>query len=155
MQLFLDLDGVLADFDGFYEYHFGCRLPRELTGGDPPGMWDNIRSHGSFYRSMPVLPDALTLWEGTKHLNPIILTGVPYSQVPDAHAHKTAWVAEHFGATVPIICCKSKDKCLHGKPGDVLIDDWPRYKSLWIKMGGTFIRHTSARKSLQELSSFL
>ena len=55
-RLFLDLDGVLADFDSYYFHQFGVVLDRCSTF-DPPGMWENIRSHGRFYRDMPPLPD--------------------------------------------------------------------------------------------------
>ncbi len=154
MQLFVDLDGVLADFDGFYLRHFGTTLDR-FSESDPPGMWDNIRSHGRFYREMPVMAGAYELWNGVQHLNPIILTGVPYYQVPEAEGHKREWLRENFGADVRVICCKSKDKRLHGKPGDVLVDDWFKYRHLWEEMGGVFILHTSAKDSLAQLEGLL
>lgn len=150
-RLFLDLDGVLADFDAHYERLFDVRLHRGM-GEDPPGLWDNIRNAGTFYRDMPLMPDALELWEGVKHLSPTILTGVPYHQVPEAEAHKRAWMAERFGADVSVVCCKSRDKRLHGRPGDVLIDDWDKYEWLWKAMGGAFILHRTARESLRRLS---
>lgn len=151
MKLFLDLDGVLADFDGFYEQHFGVRLPRSAS--DPPGMWENIRSHGNFYREMPPMPDALDLWRAVEHLEPTILTGVPYTQVPEAEEHKRAWMREHIGAEVRVICCKSRDKRKHGNLGDVLVDDWLKYRHLWIDMGGIFVHHTSARTSINALKA--
>lgn len=151
MQLFLDLDGVLADFDGHYERLFGHRLDRTVV--DPPNLWENISTEQTFYRDLPPLPDAMELWEGVKHLDPVILTGLPKASrgVPLAEKHKREWVAEHFGATVSVVCCLSKDKRCHGKPGDVLIDDWAMYRHLWIAMGGIFILHTSAKNSLYAL----
>lgn len=149
MKLFLDLDGVLADFDGHYEQHFGVRLPRSVA--DPPGMWENIRRHGRFYRDMPPMSDALELWTAVAYLRPTILTGVSYAEVPEAEQHKREWLAEHLGADVPIICCKSRDKRLHGRPGDVLVDDWSLYQPLWVEMGGIFVLHTSARDSVEQV----
>ena len=151
-QLFLDLDGVLADFNGHYKRHFGAIVPR--AHADPPGMWDNIRSRPNFYRELPIIPDALELWQGTAHLNPIVLTGVPFAEVPDAAPQKRAWLREHLGENVPLICCRSRDKRHHGKPGDVLVDDWDRYRQLWIDMGGVFVIHTSAKDSLAQLQRF-
>lgn len=154
-QLFIDLDGVLADFDAYYEQQFGVKLDRGLPN-DPSGMWDNITGHGSFYASLPLMPDALELWEGAKrlHPNPIILTGCPYS-VPDVERHKREWVARHIAADAMVITCKSKDKRLHGKPGDVLVDDWHKYRPLWEEMGGVFVLHTSAADSLAKVSKLL
>jgi hypothetical protein len=149
-QLFVDLDGVLADFDAFYFSTFGVRLDRN-SPGDPPGMWDNIESHGDFYGVLPLMSDALALWEGAKriHPNPILLSGVPHS-IRGAAEQKRRWVDQHLGKDVPLILCKSRDKARYGRPGDVLIDDWHRYRDLWERMGGTFVLHTSVVDSLSK-----
>ena len=39
------------------------------------------------------------------------------------------------------------------KPGDILIDDYLTYRHLWEEHGGTFIHHTSAKESLQQLAA--
>lgn len=155
MKLFLDLDGVLADFDGHYLRTFGEGLNRSLTNGDPPGMWENLRRHGRFFREMPLMPDAMELWAGVRHLEPTVLTGVPFTQVPEAEGHKREWLREYLGADVPVICCRSKDKYLHGRPGDVLVDDWVKYRHLWEGMGGRFVLHRTARESLAQLGELL
>ena len=146
-QLFIGLDGVLADFDGYYEECFGVRPDRATV--DPPNFWDNISAHGSFYASLKRTGDALTLWRGAKllHPQPIILTGIPYS-VPNVEQHKRQWVAEFIDPKAPVICCASKDKKIHGRPGDILVDDWDRYRPLWEEMGGTFVLHRNALDSL-------
>lgn len=146
-RLFIDLDGVLADFDGQYERCFGIHLDRNAE--DPPGFWDHIRAHGSFYRDLPLLPDALDLWRGAKrlHPSPVILSGVS-KNVPESREQKAAWIKEHLGPDVPQLFCASRDKRMHGRPGDVLIDDWHKYRGLWQEMGGVFVLHTSAADSL-------
>ncbi len=157
MRVFVDLDGVLADFDAGYEVVFGVKPPRALGLAEPPNFWDGLKQHPHFYRSLPLLPDAEALWDGVERaigITPTILTGVPRS-LPHADADKRAWVAQHFGATVPVICCPSKDKRNHGRPGDILIDDWDKYRPLWQEMGGTFILHTSASDSLRRLGAEL
>jgi hypothetical protein len=155
VSLFIDLDGVLSDFNGFYLQQFGARLTRQQGDKDPPDMWENIRRHGTFYREMPPLQDARELWEGVRRWNPVVLTGVPYVEVPTAEAQKRAWLKEHLGSDVPIICCRSKDKRLHGKPGDVLVDDWDKYQNLWVNMGGIFVLHRSARETLAVLDNLM
>ncbi len=94
------------------------------------------------------MPDAMKLVDGVRHLNPIILTGRPRGAW--AHDQKVAWAAEHFPG-IPIITCKSKDKRLHGQPGDVLIDDWDEHRHRWIEMGGVFITHHKDSSSLKAL----
>ena len=149
-QLFIDLDGVLADFDGGYEQLFGVR-PNQDTY-EPPELWDKIRAKGDFFRRLPPMPDAFEFWGWCKkfHPDPIILTGMPYS-IPLVREQKTLWVMEHLGKYTKIICCRSKDKCKHGKPGDVLVDDRTKYSHYWINMGGIFIQHTSLLESVSQL----
>lgn len=153
-QLFIDMDGVVADFDAFYLEKFGVRLDRD-SDVDPPGMWDNIKSIGTFYLDLPPMKDCHELWRGAKllHPKPVFITGVPYS-VMDAEAHKREWLKRHIGEDAEIVCCRSRDKRLHGKPGDILIDDWFKYRHLWEEMGGVFILHSSAADSLTKAAVY-
>lgn len=155
-QLFIDLDGVLADFDAHFEVAFGYR--NDHNAPEPTDFWQRLGAHaaGHFYAELPLMADARSLWAGVKalHPSPIILTGIPHS-LPHAEPDKRAWVARHFGAEVGVICCSSKDKRLHGKPGDILVDDWFKYRHLWEEMGGIFVLHTSAAKSLAEVAALL
>lgn len=152
MQVFVDLDGVLGDFDGHYEKLYGVR-PNQDTY-EPKDLWDNIRKHGSFYQTQPLMHDARELWEGVKkfHPDPVILTGIPHS-IPNAAQQKKIWVRQHFGSGVEVICCLSKDKALYGKPGDILIDDRLKYAHFWTDMGGIFIQHTTAKVTLLTLAA--
>lgn len=147
-RIFLDCDGVLADFDAHGLAYFGVapRLAEAKMGSAE--FWRQLESRGDFYRSMPLMPDALILYEGVKHLNPTILTGCPRGNW--AEAQKVAWAAEHFPG-VPIITCRSADKRDHATPGDVLIDDWPQHRHRWIEFGGVFISHHDAGSSLAAL----
>lgn len=155
-QLFIDLDGVLADFDGFYEEKFGYRPNRLSTENNPEEdkrLWENIYSVDRFYASLPVMPDAMRLWLGALeiHPNPIILTGI--SKRPGCAEEKREWVAKYIDKFAKVICCFSKDKRDYGIPGDVLIDDWIKYKSRWEHMGGIFILHKDAESSLEQARS--
>lgn len=144
-RVFLDCDGVLADFDAHGRDYFGME-PREAErqlGGNE--FWRQLEARGDFYRSMPVMADARELFEGVAHLNPTILTGCPRGDW--AQGQKVAWAAEHFPG-VPMITCYSVNKREHGKPGDVLIDDWNQHRHRWLEMGGVWITHTCAATSL-------
>lgn len=155
-RLFLDLDGVLGDFDGYYFSQFGVVLDRGQV--DPPGLWENIERHGSFYASLPLMPDALDLWTGAAAMyghEPIILTGisshVAYLENQAHERQKRLWVREFISPTATVICCASKHKRLYGKAGDVLVDDWNQYQPLWEGMGGRFVLHTSVPSTLARL----
>lgn len=147
-HVFLDCDGVLADFDAHGLAYFG-KPPRQAEVDlGAKEFWRQLEARGDFYRSMPLMPDARALYEGVKHLHPTILTGCPRGTW--AQGQKVAWAAEHFPG-VPIITCRSADKRDYAKPGDVLIDDWPQHRHRWIEHGGIFITHHDAATSLAAL----
>jgi hypothetical protein len=147
----LDCDGVLADFDGYFESVFAMppRLLENKHG--TKRFWANLQSHDDFYNKLPLMPDAMELFEAVKHLNPAILTGLPVGDW--AEPQKRTWGARNFPET-KMICCLSKDKRDHMKPGDVLVDDWPKYQHLWEEAGGIFILHKSAKQSIEALKEY-
>lgn len=155
-HLFLDCDGVLADFDALAESIFDMppRQYEEIHGST--AFWNGLREWRSggglgFFRCLPLMSDAMQLWEATKHLKPTILTGCPRGLW--AEQQKRDWVLEHFGA-VEIITCESKNKVTHiYQPGDILVDDWPQYTKLWEASGGVFVLHTTAESSIRQLQS--
>lgn len=151
-QLFLDCDGVLADFDGYAEQVFGLP-PRDYE--DKVGVdrfWADTSSHEDFYFKLPVLEDGRRLYEAVKHLNPIIATGKPsHDGGAWAIEQKHRWGAKNFPG-VEMIVSLSKDKCLHMKaPGDVIVDDRTKYMKYWIDAGGIFIVHRSLEETLGRL----
>lgn len=147
MKLFVDLDGVLADFDTQYHAEFGVRPDKMLDNVD----WGKVASVKDFYLGIPPMADMQVLWNYIDRYRPIILTGVPYS-VNEAPDNKRAWVRAHVGADIEVICCASRNKCLHAAPGDVLIDDWEKYRDLWVGKGGRFVTHRSADETIKQLS---
>jgi 5'(3')-deoxyribonucleotidase len=121
---------------------------------EPADLWTNIASVPHFYRHLPLMPDARDLWAGLRPLQPRILTGIP-SSIATASQDKADWVREQLDASVTVICCASKNKAKFGLPGDILIDDWTKYRPLWEDMGGVFIEHRSARETLDALAQML
>ena len=146
MTIFVDMDGVLFDFDSHYEAVFGVRASKVADNVD----WKRVSAHPNFYATMPLMPDALELWRYVSRHSPTILTGVPAS-IEEAPGNKRAAIARHISPHVPVICCRSREKFVHGKPGDVLIDDWTKYRGLWEGIGGIWITHSSARTTIKAL----
>ncbi len=147
MQLYVDMDGVLADFDKHHENVFGFRANKEKDDVD----WAAIRHVPHFFLHIPPMKDLDELWTAISPYNPIILTGVPH--ITEAPSNKIGWVRKNLGDDVKVITCRSKEKCTYAKPGDILIDDWEKYKHLWIAKGGIWITHTSAKNSIDELTN--
>lgn len=148
-QLYLDCDGVLADFDTGAAAILGLP-PREFETRHGIGrFWQRLARAPDFYFGLPLLPDAMTLFEAVRHLDPIILTGLPRGNW--AADQKVRWAAKHFPGT-RIITTLARDKRNHGKEGDVLVDDQLKHAPLWREMGGIFIHHRSADLTLRALA---
>ena len=146
MKLFVDMDGVLADFDSHHEAVFGIRSGVLIDNVD----WEAVREQRGFYADIPPMPDMRELWGYIERFNPTVLTGVP-EVVEEAAKNKRVWVRRHLGEHVPVICCRSSDKCMHAEPGDVLIDDWDKYRNLWEARGGRWVTHISAASTIAAL----
>ena len=148
MQLYLDCDGVLADFDYGAERALGMP-PRRFEALHGKGrFWSRLASTPDFYAELPPMRDAMVLYEGVRHLDPIILTGLPRGDW--AEPQKRRWAHRHFPG-VEVITCMAALKRNHCRPGDVLVDDTLRYGHLWEGAGGVFIHHLSAERTLAEL----
>ena len=148
-RLFLDADGVLADFNE------GVRKLLEMTTREYErkhgrgAFWNRIAKAKNFYGTLPEMADARILFDGVRHLEPTILTGLPLGGW--AAAQKIEWAAEHFPG-VPIITCMARDKHKHMKPGDVLVDDRENHRAAYEAAGVIFVHHQNAEDSLRELA---
>lgn len=151
-QLFLDMDGVLADFDGAFPKMFGFDH-REVAD---EVMWEAINSYGTYFRDLPPCEGALEFYRDFAWLSPAVLTACPPDRYADVAAQKRGWVREHLGAApfvLPVQGSKAKPLFMHA-PGDILIDDFPANIERWEKAGGRGILHTgdfvATRKTLLE-----
>ena len=148
-QLFLDCDGVLADFDAGATDVLGMS-PRAFE--DRYGkreFWRRIARARDFYASLPLMADARQLFDAVAHLDPIILTGLPLGNW--AAPQKVRWAEEHFPWT-HIITCMARDKYRHMTGRDVLVDDRADHRDKWEDAGGAFVHHKNARDSLEQLA---
>lgn len=144
-QLYLDLDGVLADFDRGVEEITGER-PDELS---TKAMWKALAAHPDFFGTLEMMEDAQHLWDYCEPYDPTILTGLPRGDW--AEDQKRRWVANMLGRDVDVITCWSHEKPKWSGPGHVLVDDRERLEEPWEQEGGVFILHVDAETSIKEL----
>ncbi|QIG76024.1 putative 5'3'-deoxyribonucleotidase protein [Rhizobium phage RHph_I4] len=144
-RIFLDLDGVMADFDTHFYNCFGCHPPSK-GGVSDDELWRLVHGHGSFFRTMPIYDgakrffDTLVQWFG----DVIILTAASKLHYHDMARQKRAWVRERLTTDhliLPVQGGSAKPLFMHA-PGDVLIDDWRKNCERWRAEGGTAIEHT-------------
>jgi hypothetical protein len=143
-RIFLDLDGVMFDFDGHFYELFNADPPSK-GGVDDATMWHLIHNHGSFFRTMPLFPGAKEFFDAlvTRGLDPIILTAASKSHYAEMAVQKRAAVREHLSTNhlvLPVAGGSAKPLFMHA-PGDILIDDWIKNCDRWTKAGGQAIHH--------------
>lgn len=147
-RIYLDCDGVLADFD---------KGAGEVLGVPPrtfekrhglPAFWRKLAAAEDFFANLDPMPDAFELYEAVKDRNPIILTGLPHGAW--AAPQKRRWARRYFPG-VEVITTAAALKREHCHPGDVLVDDRDKHQRLWEAAGGVFIHHKDARSSIAEL----
>ena len=159
-KLWVDLDGVMADYEGQY---------RKL-GGDPEEKGGRKAQRfkrpefQNFYLHLPLLPDALTLWNFCKKLclenkdldGPNILSAKSNFQ-RTSYEDKVIWVERHLHTAGPhvVIVNMPNQKWKHCTPGDILIDDNTKNISEWVNAGGVGIIHKNAKKTIEQLIAIL
>ncbi len=148
-RLFLDCDGVLADFEGYATELLGMP-PREFEARHGlRSFWQRIARDEDFFFKLPLLPDARLLWDSVAHLRPVILTGLPQGNW--AAPQKMRWAARHFPDARMITTAARAKRDHMEQPGDILVDDLLKYRLLWEEAGGVFVHHRSARETLDQL----
>lgn len=148
-HLFLDCDGVLADFDVGAKRILGMTPAAFEERHGRSEFWKRLARARNFYGDLVQMPDAQRLFDAVKHLKPTILTGLPLGKW--AAPQKERWAAEHFPG-VPIITTMARQKHLHMEPGDVLVDDRENHRHLWENAGGIFVHHKNAEDTIRQLA---
>jgi phosphoglycolate phosphatase-like HAD superfamily hydrolase len=154
-KIFIDLDGVLADFE---------KKAREALGADPHAtdklsINDLFRrleqyqlSGGKYFEEMDPMPDAMQLWQHVKKYNPAICSAI--GRITNAEREKRAWVNHHLGPAAEasaLFVPSAKEKYRHAGPNHILIDDKLKAITPWVQAGGIGILHTSAALTIHKL----
>lgn len=146
--IFVDMDGVVADFDTFVSELLGRKVGWHQSKFDLTNEeWEKLTTVYRLYYQLPLMPDATKLIAYVKSLSTRFhvqfLTAVPRrTTMPDARADKQAWVDRYFPGMKMDIGPFSYDKQKWCSPGDILIDDRPSNIEEWTRAGGIAIYHT-------------
>lgn len=150
MKIFLDLDGVFADWTGKVK-----SLHPNFTDFNDDELWGNLEKHRHLFRYLQVLPGSLKIVTMLQHHDLEFLTALPLptGNLAAAEQDKRDWVAEHISRKIKVntvIGGKNKYKWLVNNPGAVLIDDYGRNCVSWTEHGGIAIQHKSPAETLRE-----
>jgi len=156
MKLYVDLDGVLTDFNQAV-----ANLGEEYTAGladDAPEdvkqkMYDAIEKAGEdFWANMKWTKDGKELWKTVEKFNPTLLSSPGKFQ--HAPAGKAYWVKMNIPGT-SLFLSDSKAEYVDPNELSVLIDDSRNNIGGWEEKGGQGIIHTSAGDTERKLLELL
>ncbi len=139
--VYLDLDGVMADYDK----HFANLFPSyDLETLDKATMWKLVHSVDNFFSTIPFCEGAEEAWGSWIHQhNPVILTAAGSSNYEHVAKQKREWVRYHLGRGVQVIAVRAglEKPLMMREDRDILIDDWEKNTSAWFAAGGLPILH--------------
>lgn len=153
-RIFIDMDGVVADFDS--EARKIMNLTDEevalaqASGRYPDEKWALIRSYQNFYRNLPKMPKADGMINVGRSFRNLLgyelrmLTAIPKdNDFPQAFSDKMLWMQERYPDITVWFGPYSTDKHQHCTgPEDILIDDRSSNIDEWRAAGGKAVHVT-------------
>jgi hypothetical protein len=147
-KIFVDMDGVLVDFEDGYERLTGKNIKGNHVKGDTD-FWQPITDAGiKFWAGLKWMPDGKELWSYIKPYNPKILSAP--SREESSKIGKHVWVKNNISDTKLILRSAERKQEL-AEPNAILIDDREDNIQQWKDAGGIGILHTSANDTITQL----
>tara|TARA_Y100000389_G_scaffold101311_1_gene98057 strand:- start:5020 stop:5520 length:501 start_codon:yes stop_codon:yes gene_type:complete len=153
-RIFVDMDGVLADFNTGVETLTGREFPNNDQGHNDYDLRKEELTNKRLFRNLPPMPDMYDLVAYIRH------TGLPWEILTAAGVinrelvvfDKNEWIREHVSPSVVVTCTMTgSQKGMFAIKGSVLIDDRQKNLDAWEKHGGIGILHTSAEDTIAQL----
>jgi len=152
LKIFVDMDGVLADFvQGVEGPEF---LNRPLTHDVEYDTRKLELSNNGLFLKLPKMSDMNDLVDHIKSSGEYweILTATGDVNRQRVAADKNQWIKEHVDPNVLITCTiKGRHKAVFAKQNHVLIDDRLENIEAWTKAGGIGILHKNAQETIEKL----
>ena len=147
-KIYVDMDGVLVDFDGGYEKLTGMTT-READEKGPEFFWKPISKAGAkWWITLNWMSDGKQLWDYVKKYNPELLSAP--SREEASKMGKRIWVKRELPGAKLIL--RSADKKQEfASPTSILIDDREKNIEQWEAAGGIGILHTDASSTIKKL----
>ena len=165
VQVYCDMDGVLADMDKGFKELSGGLMPNEYEAKNGKNsFWKLVNTKPNFWLELEPMPDAKVLWkfihDNFKNPPPVILSA---GQGTTITQQKTQWIRNHIDPNVKVIIAASGVKKpnyilnLPGRVTHVLVDDTAKNIEAWNneEKHRIAIHHKDAANSIEQLKAFL
>lgn len=143
--IYIDLDGVVADFAGAYKMMFN----RSAYDDDPFTVQQFVMQIPNFFRILPVLDKGAELVDLLKDQYEVIFLTTPMEGVESCRRDKLEWVREHFGAGHDVLFSDNKAEFVMDEKS-ILIDDMQKNIDEWTNAGGTAINFKQRNDAIIE-----
>ena len=153
-RIFIDMDGVLTDFQLGVEEMIGMRLTSDDVGHSEYDKRKEELTNKRLFRNLPPMKDMWELMGYLKHtgLPLVILTAAGVINRELVVWDKHEWIKQWVDPTMVVTCTMSgAQKAAFAAKGNVLIDDRGKNIDAWVKAGGIGIKHKTARDTITEL----
>jgi len=156
--LFLDMDGVVADFDEYAFRTFGFAPSIGVYNDE---KWNKLATNPRIYRDLIPTSYAHELYRECVNFclkynyNWAFLTAIPKrNDIKFAFHDKVEWIQKYFPGVPVFFGPYSKDKHQHCKINDILIDDRKSNIEEWCVAGGFGILHKNYKTTIEQLHQF-
>lgn len=166
-KIFIDMDGVLADFDGAFKSAYGELPPKHME----PKNKENVRKdmvRNAFFMTMPYFPLLEILVKNKDKLKQFgicILSATGGTKSSEIKDQKLFWLnsaAHAVDPTLPIdsvpfveyfdqllFTKHSEDKGAYATPNAILVDDRDKCLIPFAKNGGAIMKFTNSKEQLR------
>lgn len=140
--VYIDMDGVLADFDSHFENLYGTSPNSFEQQNGQKKFWQQVYMTPYFFRDMPKTKyfDEVLNYAKECADNICILSSPSRTNQALCLLHKRLWIDKHLGENFPAIF--EKDKHIYASSKSLLIDDTKSKIDKWEKAGGKSIYFT-------------
>ncbi|SVB43238.1 uncharacterized protein METZ01_LOCUS196092 [marine metagenome] len=155
-RIFVDMDGVLADFLTGCSAMIGQPLTNDAKGHSEYDKRKPELTNKRLFRNLPPMVDMYELIAYIKH------THLPWEILSAAGSvnrelvvyDKVKWIGQYVDPSIVVTCTfNGRQKAMFAKSGSVLIDDVKANIDAWEEAGGIGILHVSAEDTINTLKA--
>jgi 5'(3')-deoxyribonucleotidase len=142
-RVYLDMDGVLADFFGEWARLDGVDHYKDID--NPEAKLQLVREHPTFWVDLPPLPNAKNLIRTVVSLfGEYYICSSPLANDPRSEPGKLEWIRKHLSFMPPTDVVLTHNKAqfaTHNGVPAILVDDYGKNVRAWDAAGGIAIKY--------------
>jgi 5'(3')-deoxyribonucleotidase len=161
-EIYVDMDGVLADFFGEWAKVMKVDHYSKIDNVDINVALQKIRDTDDFWLKLPLLPQAKQLLELIKKIKgSYTICSSPLADDPRSEPHKREWIKKNLSFFPPknVIITSNKPKYATQSDGtpNILIDDFGKNVNAWEAAGGEGFKYKDHKfeRTAKELQQHL